>query len=219
MTSHHTDRVKLLQNHLTGKFSFTSEETGLQEYRKRGLDLEPTEILSVLKTNHWNLLNKIIEYIENSPHFDLQAEIDLTREQHREVVMRRIIDVITQFPLTHEQDLKDPIIKLIITEALGRFCMATSTRWIVHSILYLDTIFFLGTEKHRHFIDRGYKLADYGSYCMTELGHGSNVALVETTATYDHSTRQFVINSPTPTAAKWWVGALANTANMTILFA
>ena len=51
------------------------------------------------------------------------------------------------------------------------------------------------------------------------MGHGSNVAKVETTATYDHSTREFIINSPTATSAKWWIGAAAKNANKSVFFA
>lgn len=102
--------------------------------------------------------------------------------------------------------------------AFGSFDNATSTRWLVHTVLYLDTIDFLGTEKHIPFIDKGYTLEEYGCYCMTELGHGSNVTGLETTATYDPSSREFIIHSPVPTSAKWWVGALANTADMAIVF-
>jgi acyl-CoA oxidase len=35
-----------------------------------------------------------------------------------------------------------------------------------------------------------------GAYAQTELGHGSNVAGIETTAHYDKVKQEFVINSP-----------------------
>ncbi|KAG6876144.1 hypothetical protein C0992_000695 [Termitomyces sp. T32_za158] len=51
-----------------------------------------------------------------------------------------------------------------------------------------------------------------GCYLQTELGHGTNVAQLETTATYIPETREFEIHSPSLTSTKWWVGALGKTA-------
>lgn len=53
----------------------------------------------------------------------------------------------------------------------------------------------------------------FGCYLQTELGHGSNVASLETTATYIPETKEFEIHSPTLTSSKWWIGALGKTAS------
>ena len=45
-----------------------------------------------------------------------------------------------------------------------------------------------------------------GCYAQTELGHGSNVAGLETTATLDKATDEFIIHSPTITSTKFWPG-------------
>ncbi|KAJ3288912.1 fatty-acyl coenzyme A oxidase [Borealophlyctis nickersoniae] len=58
-----------------------------------------------------------------------------------------------------------------------------------------------------------------GCFAMTELGHGSNVAGLETTATFDEAADEFVIHTPTLTATKWWIGGAAQTATHAVVFA
>ena len=46
----------------------------------------------------------------------------------------------------------------------------------------------------------------FGTYIQTELGHGTFVRGLETTATYDKTTQEFIIDSPTLTSIKYWPG-------------
>lgn len=59
----------------------------------------------------------------------------------------------------------------------------------------------------------------HGCYAQTEIGHGSNVAGLETTATLDTKTDEFVIDMPTNTATKWWPGEMGRFANFACVFA
>ena len=58
-----------------------------------------------------------------------------------------------------------------------------------------------------------------GCYAQTELGHGSNVAGLETTATLDMNTDEFVIHTPSITATKFWQGNMGVQATHAIVFA
>jgi len=58
-----------------------------------------------------------------------------------------------------------------------------------------------------------------GSYAQTELGHGSNVRGLQTEATYDEKTQQFILNTPTLTSMKWWPGALGKIATHAVVYA
>ncbi|KAM3191808.1 hypothetical protein ACQJBY_069194 [Aegilops geniculata] len=79
---------------------------------------------------------------------------------------------------------------------------------------------FLGTKRHhdKWLLDtENYVIK--GCFAMTELGHGSNVRGIETVATYDSKTGEFVINTPCESAQKYWIGGAANHATHTIVFA
>ncbi|CAO2637669.1 Peroxisomal acyl-coenzyme A oxidase 2 [Lemmus lemmus] len=57
------------------------------------------------------------------------------------------------------------------------------------------------------------------TYAQTELGHGTYLKGLETEATYDAATQEFVIHSPTLTATKWWPGDLGRSVTHAIVFA
>ncbi|KAF4320545.1 hypothetical protein BBO99_00005719 [Phytophthora kernoviae] len=59
----------------------------------------------------------------------------------------------------------------------------------------------------------------FGAYAQTELGHGSNVQGLETTAFFDQTNQEFIINSPTLTSRKWWPGGLGKTATHAVVHA
>ncbi|WP_433678551.1 acyl-CoA dehydrogenase family protein [Nocardia sp. CA-119907] len=77
----------------------------------------------------------------------------------------------------------------------------------------------LGTERHRDVVERLISLDLLGCFAMTESGHGSDVANLETTATYDPATQEFVVHSPTPSARKDYIGGAAEHARMAAVFA
>ena len=58
-----------------------------------------------------------------------------------------------------------------------------------------------------------------GCYAQTELGHGSNVAGLGTTAIFDPKTDEFIINTPNIQAAKWWPGDLGLFSTHAIVYA
>ncbi|OBH56620.1 acyl-CoA dehydrogenase [Mycobacterium sp. E2479] len=78
----------------------------------------------------------------------------------------------------------------------------------------------LGTERHHElYVPKIISLDLRGCFAMTETGHGSDVQSLETTATYDAETQEFVIDSPTPSARKDYIGGAAETATMAAVFA
>ncbi|MEO3761084.1 acyl-CoA dehydrogenase [Mycobacterium sp. B14F4] len=78
----------------------------------------------------------------------------------------------------------------------------------------------LGTERHHEaYVKKIIDLDLLGCFAMTETGHGSDVQSLETTATYDPATQEFVIDSPTRTSRKDYIGGAAETARVAAVFA
>ncbi|XP_022154788.1 peroxisomal acyl-coenzyme A oxidase 1 [Momordica charantia] len=74
-------------------------------------------------------------------------------------------------------------------------------------------------EQLQKWMPLAYKMQIIGCYAQTELGHGSNVQGLETTATFDQRTDEFIIHSPTLTSSKWWPGGLGKVSTHAVVFA
>ena len=86
--------------------------------------------------------------------------------------------------------------------------------------MFIPTIMGQGTEEQKKaLLPKCNSLEIIGTYAQTELGHGTFVRGLETTATYHPQTQQFIIHSPTQTATKWWPGGLGKTATHAVVMA
>ena len=62
-------------------------------------------------------------------------------------------------------------------------------------------------------------LKDVGCFGLTELGYGNNAVEMETTAIYDKQTQEFIVNTPTTLAQKYWITNGALHAQHCVVFA
>ncbi|XP_041975112.1 probable peroxisomal acyl-coenzyme A oxidase 1 isoform X2 [Aricia agestis] len=91
---------------------------------------------------------------------------------------------------------------------------------MLHFGMFIPAIQGQGTEEQiKKWLKRAINMEIIGTYAQTELGHGTFIRGLETTATYDAEKEEFVLNSPTLTAYKWWPGGLAHTANHCVVMA
>ncbi|KAE8300699.1 Peroxisomal acyl-coenzyme A oxidase 1 [Larimichthys crocea] len=90
----------------------------------------------------------------------------------------------------------------------------------LHLGMFLPTLLNQATpEQMDRFFMPAWNLEIIGTYAQTEMGHGTHLRGLETTATYDPATQEFVLNSPTVSSIKWWPGGLGKTSNHAIVLA
>ncbi|XP_075701747.1 peroxisomal acyl-coenzyme A oxidase 1 isoform X1 [Rhinoderma darwinii] len=90
----------------------------------------------------------------------------------------------------------------------------------LHLGMFLPTLLSQATpEQQDRFFMPAWNLEIIGTYAQTEMGHGTHLRGLETTATYDPSTQEFILNSPTVSSIKWWPGGLGKTSNHAVVLA
>ncbi|MFT4296563.1 MAG: acyl-CoA dehydrogenase [Micropruina sp.] len=72
--------------------------------------------------------------------------------------------------------------------------------------------------QQERFLDDAIHLRLLGCFAMTERGHGSDVASLETTIGYDPDAGEFVVHSPRETSAKTYIGNAAQHGRMAAVF-
>ncbi|CAN6595299.1 acyl-coenzyme A oxidase 2 [Trichomonascus vanleenenianus] len=162
-------------------------------------------------------LERIMASIERNPAFSNDDQYDLDKDQQREITFARVGELTKM--ILHTMNEAEAMKRVALINLLDP---STGTRTGVHFGLFFNSIRGSGTDdQFGYWVDKGAGSLEkfFGCFSMTELGHGSNVAGLETTATYDKSTEEFVINTPHVGATKWWIGGAAHTATHTVCYA
>ena len=78
---------------------------------------------------------------------------------------------------------------------------------------------FSTEEQYKKWVPPAKNYDFLGCYAQTEIGHGSDVSSLQTTATFDQATDEFVIHTPSISATKWWPGDMGRMSNYALVMA
>ena len=105
-------------------------------------------------------------------------------------------------------------------ETLGFHDVSLVIKFGVQFGLWGGSVLRLGTDyHHQKYLPATATMALPGCFAMTEIGHGSNVRDIETTATYDPAAGEFDLHSPTFTAGKNYIGNAGVDGKIATVFA
>jgi len=158
------------------------------------------------------------------PTLDLAFDHDLDLEAARERTFAQLKSLVpTGIPAAGFREDQggtgDPGMAVTGIEMLAQFDLSLMVKAGVQWGLFGGAVANLGTQRHDELIPRIIDLDLVGCFAMTETGHGSDVQNIETTATYDPQTQEFVVHSPTPSSRKDYIGNAARHATIAAVFA
>lgn len=186
--------------------------TELLEQERGKSDLEVNRVADFLFTRENLDRNaKILKILQSHPVFDKSANYFNGRVDRIKAALARG-KKLRQLSVEHKWS---PAEYVAANDLIGE-----PTPYGLHEHMFLKTLQEQGTpEQHKLFLERAQNYEFIGCYAQTELGHGSNVRGLETTATWNGNDKTFTIHSPSLTASKWWIGSLGKAANHAVVVA
>ncbi|AMM20781.1 acyl-CoA dehydrogenase [Frondihabitans sp. PAMC 28766] len=155
--------------------------------------------------------------------FHRQADLSLAEQRERVFEqMHLLLDrdaVLRAFP-THLGGLDDHGGNIAAFEEIVTADPSLQIKAGVQWGLFGSAVLHLGTAHHHDTLLPGImNLSVPGAFAMTETGHGSDVASIGTTATFDPETEEFVIDTPFRAAWKDYLGNAAVHGIAAVVFA
>ena len=131
---------------------------------------------------------------------------NISLEEERELALRRLQRICDNNFISVLDFWNNPLRVFAAHELAAIIDPAMTTKMTVQFNLFGGTVLKLGTERHHKGLLAGIdNLQDIGCFGLTELGYGNNAVEMETTATYDPATQEFVVHTPHPLAQKYWI--------------
>nr|GMD98265.1 peroxisomal acyl-coenzyme A oxidase 1-like [Ipomoea batatas] len=181
------------------------------ERRKAGFDVDEMKIVWAGSRHAFQLSDRISKLVASDPAFSKDGRTTMPRKELFKNTLRKATYAwkrIIELRLTEEEATK---LRVYVDEPAF-----TDLHWA----MFIPAIKGSGSEEQQQkWLPLAYKMQIIGCYAQTELGHGSNVQGLETTATFDPQTDEFIIHSPTLTSSKWWPGGLGKIATHGVVYA
>ncbi|OXB78709.1 UNVERIFIED_CONTAM: hypothetical protein H355_002674 [Colinus virginianus] len=178
------------------------------------------------------LRRAVVDVIESDPVFSRENQYFQNQNERYEAAVRKAVHVRKKMQeLGWSEDGPESV---YVYRALSG-----DVAFLLHQV-FMRSISMLGSDKQvAKWIPLATEYQLIGSYGQTELGHGDFILSffsqkgtylqgLETTAVFDINTQEFILNTPTISAMKWWPGdrntavsllAVGRSATHTVVFA
>nr|XP_043633173.1 peroxisomal acyl-coenzyme A oxidase 1-like [Erigeron canadensis]XP_043633175.1 peroxisomal acyl-coenzyme A oxidase 1-like [Erigeron canadensis] len=181
------------------------------ERKKAEFDVEAMKVAWAGSRHEFQVADRMAKLVANDPVFEKFNKPMLGRKELFKNALRKVAYA---WKLINDLRLSDEEVKWL------REYIDEHNYTDLHWEMFVPSLEGQGTlEQKNKWLPLAKTMQIIGTYVQTELGHGSNVQGLETTATFDPQTDEFVIHSPTLTSSKWWPGGMAKVATHGIVYA
>ncbi|EOA26709.1 hypothetical protein CARUB_v10022793mg [Capsella rubella] len=181
------------------------------ERSKAEFDVDAMKLVWAGSRHAFDVSNRVSRLVATDPVFEKRNRAVMSRKELFKNTLKKSVHawkIINELRLSDEEAIK------------LRSFMDQPGFLDLHWGMFVPAIKGQGTEEQqKKWLSLANKLQIIGCYAQTELGHGSNVQGLETTATFDPKTDQFIIHSPTQTSSKFWPGGLGKVSTHAVVYA
>ena len=191
----------------------------LDAYRKKAsFDWKKMKILMEGEDNI-RFKYKIWSLMENDPLFHRNPWDEMSRDEERRLTFLQMKRLIEYNLITEEEFIRNPMLITCAGQAIAQYSQALGAKRFLSYEYFIGNTRSLGSQSQNQFMADVKAFKALGALSITELGHGSNTANLQTRATYDPKTQEFVLSTPCLEASKVWSGVLGQNATHVVVFA
>ncbi|XP_077235377.1 peroxisomal acyl-coenzyme A oxidase 1-like [Tasmannia lanceolata] len=181
------------------------------ERSKSQFDVDAMKIVWAGSRQAFEVSDRIARLVANDPAYRKDNRVVLSRKELFKNTLRKTAYACKQIIELHLSEEEASRLRFFVDEPAY-----TDLHWG----MFMPAIKGQGTdEQQQKWLPLAQKMQIIGCYAQTELGHGSNVQGLETTATFDPKSDEFIIHSPTLTSSKWWPGGLGKVSTHAVVYA
>lgn len=166
------------------------------------------------------LFNPQVEHLISNENVFKRSIGEYNHHNYRLLTFERLKKIITSKIIDTFKIVDDPTEFFSIMNSLHAYDMSLAIKTGVNFGLFGAGLLRLGHfDQVKDYVELLNKGEIFGCLAITEIGHGSDLKRLETTATWNPGLNSYILTSPTDTSLKCWIGNAFCHATHGIVFA